>query len=455
MDRPIDDPFAALDEQHTFVKPRPGGAPGPRAPAAPVAAAVVDGDTAAPGLNPLVTLANRLLLLVPALRATQRMDDPAALRQSLAQGIRDFCAEAAAAGIAPERVMAARYVLCTLVDEAAADTPWGGSGVWARHSLLAMFHNETRGGEKVFQLMARLAEQPAANRDLLELVYAALALGFEGRYRVIDNGAAQLEAVRDRLAQIVRKERGDHPQALAAHWQVEPMPQRRFSGWLPLGATAAAVALLLALVYWSLSLSLAERSDVVYGQIQSLRLTPPVTAPPPPAPVPRVAQLLQPDVAAGLVAVRDEGDRSVITLRGDGLFAPASTTLAAGQEVLVGRIAAALRQLPGTVLVTGHSDSSPIRTVRFPSNWHLSQERAEVVQALLVAQGLPAERVRAEGRADAEPLLPNDSARNRAMNRRVEITLMVLGRTPVAATAAAPAASPPAAPTSATSGATR
>ena len=56
--------------------------------------------------------------------------------------------------------MAARYVLCTMIDEAAADTPWGGSGVWGRHSLLAMFHNETEGGEKVFQLMARLAEKP-------------------------------------------------------------------------------------------------------------------------------------------------------------------------------------------------------------------------------------------------------------------------------------------------------
>ena len=82
--------------------------------------------------------------------------------------------------------MAARYVLCTMLDEAAADTPWGGSGVWGRHSLLAMFHNETEGGEKVFQLMASWPRSPAANRDLLELIYAALALGFEGRYRVID-----------------------------------------------------------------------------------------------------------------------------------------------------------------------------------------------------------------------------------------------------------------------------
>src|SRR4029079_2132750 len=133
--------------------------------------------------------------------------DPAALRTSLAQGIRDFAARAAAQGIAPERVMASRYVLCTMIDEAASDTPWGGSGVWGRHSLLAMFHNETEGGEKAFQLMARLAENAAENRALLELIYAAITLGFEGRYRVIDNGRAQLDAVRDPLPHARHKRR--------------------------------------------------------------------------------------------------------------------------------------------------------------------------------------------------------------------------------------------------------
>ncbi|GAA0754531.1 DotU family type VI secretion system protein [Ideonella azotifigens] len=439
----LNDPFAGFDDQSTFIKPRPGGAAAAlrNTPAAPAQQDTADeAASTAPGLNPLLTLANRLLLLVPQLRATRRVDDPAALRNALAQGIRDFAAQAAAAGIAPERVMATRYVLCTMIDEAAADTPWGGSGVWASHSLLSMFHNETWGGEKVFQLMARLAEKPDVNRDLLELIYAVLTLGFEGRYRVIDNGRAQLEAVRDRLAQILKTQRGDHAPALAQHWQVEATRQRRHLGWLPLAASAAVMALLLVGVYLALSLSLAERSDPVFGQIQSLRLTPPVVAPPPPPAKPRLAQFLQPDIKSGQVVVRDEVDRSVITLRGDGLFPPASATLAPEREALMLRIAAALAQMPGAVLVTGHSDSSPIRTPRFPSNWHLSDERAQAVRQLLVSHQVAPERVRAEGRADAEPLVPNDSPANKAMNRRVEISLMVNARNPEA-TAPAQAAS--------------
>ena len=425
----INDPFADRDDQtRTFIKPDPRGRG-----AAARSSETTGVDGASPelaiadvGLNPLVALANRLLLLVPQLRATRSVADPAALRTSLAQGIRDFATRAAQQGIAPERVMASRYVLCTMIDEAASDTPWGGSGTWGRHSLLAMFHNETEGGEKVFQLMARLAEKPAENRDLLELIYAAITLGFEGRYRVIDNGRAQLDAVRDRLAQILKKERGDYSHALAEHWQGQPVKRKASLSWLPLAASAGVAALLLVSVYWILSSSLAARSDPVFGEIQGLRLTPPVVATPQLAPKPRLAQFLQPDIKANLVRVSDEIDRSVVTIRGDGTFATGSATLLPEREALVGRIADALAQVTGNVLVTGHTDNQPItRSARFPSNWHLSDERARNVRDILVAHKVLPDRIRAEGRADAEPVVPNDTVGNRALNRRVEVTLFV------------------------------
>ncbi|MDP9044072.1 MAG: DotU family type VI secretion system protein [Pseudomonadota bacterium] len=439
----ITDPFAQLDEPHTFIKPNPTGhSGGPRRNGEPPRETLQEPAAPDTGLNPLVALAHRLLLVAPQLRATRDVPDPGALRNALAQGVRDFAARATAAGIAPERVMAARYILCTLLDEAAADTPWGGSGVWAQHSLLTLFHNEAWGGEKVFQLMARLAAEPVLHRDLLELIYCALALGFEGRYRVIDNGHAQLEAVRDRLAQIVREQRGAYPPALADHWRAQVAPRHAALSWLPLVATAALAGLAMVGVHLALALALNDRSDPVFANIQGLRLPSPVPAATQPAPTPRLAQFLQADIKAGLVTVRDEVDRSVVTLRGDGLFAPASATLEPDREALMGRIGDALVLAGGPVLVTGHTDNSPMRSARFPSNWHLSEARARTVRDLLVAHKVPAERIRAEGRADSEPLIANDSTTNRALNRRVEVTLMS-GLYPAAkAAAGVPASSP-------------
>ena len=426
-DNPLDDPFAEIGGGRTFIMPTPGAraAPNPprsQAPGRPEVAA--DIEPVESGLNPLVAMANKLLAVVPQIRATHQLADPAALRESIAADLRAFEAQCRARGMAAERILAARYVLCTVLDEAAAGTPWGGGGQWGRHSLLAMFHNETGGGEKVFQLMAKLAQEPSANRDLLELIYAALSVGFEGRYRVEQGGAAQLEAVRERLAQIVRRERGDYSPALAQSWRGTLPSKRPLLTWLPLWVTAAVCGLVLAGTYLFFSLRLAQQSDPTYARILALRGSAVAAEPRPATPTKRLVPLLQAEIQAGQVTVRDDLDRSMVTLLGDGLFAPASDTVGANRIGLLGQIAAALSQVPGTVVVTGHTDNIPIGTARFPSNWHLSQARADAVRELLISAGVPTSRIRAEGRADGEPVAPNDSPANRSQNRRVEITLL-------------------------------
>lgn len=428
MNKPMAvDPFFAAEGEHTvFALPTPGGrSSAPRRAersSEPADDALPEPAPCAVGLNPLVAAAHPLLALVPRIRATAQLGDPMALKESLAQGLREFEARARAAGIAPERALAARYILCTALDEAAGSTPWGGSGQWARHNLLVAFHNENAGGGKVFELMARLAEQPADNRDLLELVYAALCLGFEGRFGAAEGGRAQLEAVRERLAGILHKVRGDHAPALAQHWRGQATRRRALLSWLPLWVSGSLAALLLLGVYVALAFSLDARSDPVFERIQALRLgTPPVPAAARPAPRPRLAQLLQPEIGTGALSVREELDRSVVTLRGDGMFEPGSAALSPAQEGLLRRVAQAVGQIDGEVLVTGHTDSRPIRSLRYPSNWQLSQERAGAVRALLVAAGLGATRVRAEGRAAGEPLAGNDTPEQRALNRRIEV----------------------------------
>ena len=105
------------------------------------------------------------------------------------------------------------------------------------------------------------------------------------------------------------------------------------------------------------------------------------------------------------------------------------------------RIAEALSNVPGSVLVTGHTDNQAIRSARFPSNFHLSEERARSVAQLLAANKVDAARLSTAGRADSEPVAGNDTPANRAKNRRVEITLRI-GRGPEAVGAAKPVNKP-------------
>ena len=87
------------------------------------------------------------------------------------------------------------------------------------------------------------------------------------------------------------------------------------------------------------------------------------------------------------------------------------------------RIGEALAEVKGEVLITGHSDNQPIRSMRYPSNWHLSAARADAVKGALSSFIEPA-RMRSDGKADAEPVAANDTPANRARNRRVDIVLL-------------------------------
>jgi type VI secretion system protein ImpK len=429
-----DDPFSSLDSDKTVIMPSPGGRAAPpgqistnwhtTGPGSP-GVKEVDELAATAGLNPLIAAANPLLNIVPQLRTTLQHPDPSGLRDFIAQNIKVFETRAKAAGVAPEKVIAARYALCTLLDEAAASTPWG-SGIWAKHSLLIMFHNEAWGGEKFFQLLAKLAENPKANLDLLEFMYICLSLGFEGRYRVVENGKAHLDALRERLARLLEKERGEYERDLSGRWQAAPIKRAKILALLPVWVLAALCGLIMLAAYLSFSFMLNKASDPVFAKIQSIRVRNPIPEPTPlPAPEPRLAEFLASEIREGLVSVKDEEGRSVVTLRGDGLFAPGSAAISQRFLPVLERVAVALNSVPGQVKVTGHTDDQPIRSVRFPSNWHLSKERALSVMRILAEKGTLQSRLSAEGRADAEPIALNDTPADRARNRRVEITLYV------------------------------
>ena len=424
------DPFALFQTPQAPTAPTPANAPATPAPG------FAQGPVLAPdlpeilsGANPLAVAANPLLNLIPQIRVMAHHPDPAQLRDYLVEQVQLFERRAREVPLPQETVIGARYALCTALDETAAKTPWGGGGAWSRHSLLVTFHNETWGGEKFFQVLARLVQDPKKHIDLIEMMAVCIALGFEGRFGVVDNGRTQLETLRRRLVEIIAGVRGELQRALSIHWQGAQSDSRTAWGFLPLWITAGATMLVLVGIYFLYSFLLANKSSDVFSSITGIRLAKAqaavVVAPKLAAPINRFAQFLEPEVREGLVTVRDEADRSVVILRGDGLFDSGSTDVKSRYMPVLARVSDALNTVPGTVLVTGYTDNVPIRTVRFPSNYELSQARADVVRRIVDERLTTRNRIRAEGRADSDPVAPNDNAENRSRNRRVEVTLLL------------------------------
>jgi len=252
-----------------------------------------------------------------------------------------------------------------------------------------------------------------------------ITLGLQGRYARLPNGRAELDGLAARLFEQVRPALlATDARTLSQHWSGEKGRAPGFAVvplWI---AVVVGAALVLACVMW-LSSRLSRQAEPLLQQLHDVHRGLTVAPAAAPAAKPRLAPLLADDLNSGALEVNDEAQRSVVTLAADALFVPGTAQLQAQQSDRLRRVAQALARVHGRVEVVGHTDNQPLESLRFPSNWHLSRERAQAVAAALVEAGLPAARVRAERRAETEPRVPNDTPAARARNRRVEVQLLL------------------------------
>lgn len=109
------------------------------------------------------------------------------------------------------------------------------------------------------------------------------------------------------------------------------------------------------------------------------------------------------------------------------MFDEADAELKPRARELLDMVTADVLEMPNHVRVEGHTDSSPIRTSLFPSNWELSTTRAtQVVRYMIDNHGYPAEKISAAGFASFRPFVPNTTLENKAKNRRVDIVVQTV-----------------------------
>ncbi len=434
----IDDPFRPADA--TVLRPRPGagrpgtghvppsGSPPPSQryqapfPAYGDPAASPAHEVLGTGLNPLVRAASALLLLAGQLRGTLAVPDVAGLRRHALDEIHKFEERARSGGVANETVLAGRYALCATLDEAVLSTPWGAQSEWAQQTLLVALHREAWGGEKFFEMLDRISRDPARHIALMELQYLCLVVGFTGKYHVAERGHAKLADVRQELYRRIRDHRGAAPPELSLRWrglEDRRNPLIRYVPWWVVGAgTLAILAITFALYYAWLGSAAAPVKEAL-AKVGLEDFTAPVKAA---GTGPTLRQLLAPEEARGAVSVEDRDGRTVVTLQAGNLFPSGSATLNPDAGEILRRIADAVDRVPGRVLVVGHTDDQPLRSLRYRDNYDLSRERAvSVVKVLQPALDNPA-RVEWTGVGPSQPRFrPESDAANRARNRRVEI----------------------------------
>ncbi|CAA0094065.1 putative lipoprotein YiaD [BD1-7 clade bacterium] len=443
--------FGQSNGDHTVFVPRPGNRRNrPASPNTPVGA---PGPTANPGANRqspgptgtigktgtsqpintqqtpnlLLSAATPLITLGTHLRNTNHVGDSNAVFQQTCADIKRLDERLQQAGVSKEHTVTTRYLICTFIDEMVMSTPWGAQSIWTQRSLLMTFHNNALGGVKFFEIVQLLLQNPASNIDLLELCYVMLNLGFEGKYRFDNGGHFELAQISENLYHAIQPHRPEATRELSPN--VNGIHNARTllaDNRLMWGSLIAGISLSL-IVFMSLFFTLNHASDPVAIQASAIgsnieqlvrkpRATNTRTL------VSELSRTLNADIESGEIAIKSTAEGIQIIVSGHGLFNPASAQISQNKRPLLKRIADAIAREKASILVVGHTDNEPIRTLQFPSNWQLSTKRAESIAEFLSTQ-LPEKNISTEGRADLQPLVPNNSAQNRAVNRRVEINL--------------------------------
>ncbi len=399
----------------------------------------------------LVQSAAPLLNLAHVLRFSDVEPDPEHLRRACMEAITRYERDLGSARISPERARAAHYVVCATVDDVILSKPWGVRAGWARSGLVSTFHNDVTGGDRVFDILDHFHQSPGANKDLLLLLYLSLSLAFEGRTRVSAKGALELSRIRDSLYKTLIGQYGVFERELSPHWQGVQARHTPLRTMAALWTLLSLIALAFAFGYLFFTLSLNSASDTTFERLASLpptdtpsvlittppsppetptvqaqqpRAEPPRTVEPPkPTRLDNLMAFLQPEVQRNLVTLANVNGRLRVRINNSGLFNVGSADVSPQFRDLIQRIGGALAADKFRAVVIGYTDNVPIKTIQFPSNWHLSEARAKAVGDILSTFTGP-DAILTEGRADSDPIADNNTAEGREKNRRTEIMVL-------------------------------
>jgi type VI secretion system protein ImpK len=388
--------------------------------------------------NPLMRAAASLLLLLGRLRASLSRAGTGQLMDQVAQSIVQFEIDARAAGVPTEQINAAKYALAATADDIVQNLPTDDRHLWTKYSMLVRFFSERTGGVKFFQELDRAKQNPAANLGLLEIMHACLSLGFEGVYRASSSGggAGALQGIRRDLYETIRRVQPKTIEDLSPHWrgQTIGIVANRFR--VPIWSIAAVASVILLGVYLFLRNMLSNEAEALALKMANLhpdteinifRETAVRPPPDPPAHVStqleRIRAALADEILAGKVSADQTATSIIIRIGNLVLFPSGAAKVNDTFNPLASKIAKTLDKEPGGIRIDGYSDTDPIKTVAFPSNWELSEARAKSVAGVLKTDLSSPDRVTVSGKGSDNPVAANDTPDNKAKNRRVEISI--------------------------------
>jgi chemotaxis protein MotB len=138
-----------------------------------------------------------------------------------------------------------------------------------------------------------------------------------------------------------------------------------------------------------------------------------------------LSEELKKEIAEGKITISMQARGLVVSFNQAALFPPGGDVISPDAYDGLEKVASAIDKISNPVRLEGHTDSTPINTARFHSNWDLSAARSIAILEILSNRwGVPRSRLSIAGYADTAPVASNETEEGRARNRRADIVIL-------------------------------
>ena len=132
----------------------------------------------------LPDISSECLILILQLRGTNDYGDPAALKNRISEMLERFERESRITGIDNERINMSKFALVAFLDETIISSAWNQKDSWLSEPLQLKLFNTFNAGEEFFDNLNKLRQRSSNYKDVLEIFYLCLTLGFKGKYQL-------------------------------------------------------------------------------------------------------------------------------------------------------------------------------------------------------------------------------------------------------------------------------
>ena len=359
-----------------------------------------------------------LLLLLGRLRASLARAGAGQLMDQVAQAIQQFEVDARAGGAPPDQVETAKYALAATADDIVQNLPTEDSRVWTQYSMLVRFFNERMGGVQVLPgARPRQAEsggQSRPARDHARMPQPRLR-------RRLSRHRRPGRACRAFAAISTRRSAAPSPKTiedLSPHWRGQTIALAGSRFQVPVWSVAAAAGVILLGAYLVLRNMLAGQAEALaltmaqvhpdtrdFDRARNRRSSRrPTRVARSSTQLERIRAALAKEILAGKVDADQSATTIFIRIGNVVLFPSGGAKVNDSFAPIAAKIAAALDKEPGAIHVDGYTDTDPIHTLAFPSNFELSEARAKSVAAMLKPGLSHPERLAVSGKGAGNPV---------------------------------------------------